>query len=209
MNADFFASHPFWSDFFAHVRMHVVLAASALGVALAIGVPLGTLSARTNAIRPSILALVNTARVIPSLTVLMLMLPLIGLGTVPAIVALTILAIPPIVVNTDLGLRSVPVSLVDAARGLGMTARQLARRVEWPLAFPIAFAGVRTASVEVIASATLAAFIGGGGLGDYITSGLSTDDTNALLIGSVSVALMALIVDAVLGALQRRMSAST
>jgi len=209
MNADFFANHPFWSDFFAHVRTHIVLAASALAVAVLVGIPLGTLSARKRAVRPSILAAVNTARVIPSLTVLMLMLPLIGLGTFPAIVALTILAIPPIVVNTDLGLRSVPTALVDAAKGLGMTAEQLARRVEWPLAFPVAFAGIRTASVEVIASATLAAFIGGGGLGDYITSGLSTDDTGALLLGSVSVALMALIVDAVLGAVQRRMRAAT
>lgn len=209
MNAEFFANHPFWSDFFAHVRTHIVLAASALAVAVLVGIPLGTLSARKRAVRPPILAAVNTARVIPSLTVLMLMLPLIGLGTFPAIVALTILAIPPIVVNTDLGLRSVPTALVDAAKGLGMTAEQLARRVEWPLAFPVAFAGIRTASVEVIASATLAAFIGGGGLGDYITSGLSTDDTGALLVGSVSVALMALIVDAVLGAVQRRMRAAT
>jgi osmoprotectant transport system permease protein len=156
-----------------------------------------------------VLALVNTARVIPSLTILMLMLPLIGLGTTPAFVALTILAIPPIVVNTDLGLRSVPPALVDAAKGLGMTAGQLARRIEWPLAFPVAFAGIRTASVEVIASATLAAFIGGGGLGEYITSGLATDDVRALVTGSVTVALLALIVDVALGALQRRMSAAT
>jgi len=209
MNADFFATHPFWSDFFAHVRTHIVLAATALAAAALAGIPLGVLSARKSAVRPPILAAVNTARVIPSLSILMLMLPLIGLGTYPAIVALTILAIPPIVVNTDLGLRSVPSALVDAARGLGMTTGQLARRVEWPLAFPVAFAGIRTASVEVIASATLAAFIGGGGLGEYITSGLSTDDTGALLVGSVSVALMALIVDAVLGAIQRKMSAAT
>ena len=209
MNADIFANHPFWSDFFAHVRTHVVLASSALAAAVLVGIPLGILSARKSAARPPVLAIVNTARVIPSLTVLMLMLPLIGLGTLPAIVALTILAIPPIVVNTDLGLRSVPAALVDAAKGLGMTNKQLARRVEWPLAFPVAFAGLRTASVEVIASATLAAFIGGGGLGDYITSGLSTDDTGALLVGSVSVALMALVVDAALGALQRQMSART
>lgn len=197
------------ADFFVHLRTHVALSASALAAAVAIGVPLGTLTARANLVRPALLALVNTARVIPSLTVLMLMLPLIGLGTLPAFVALTILAIPPIVVNTDLGLRSVSTSLVDAARGLGMTSSQLSRRVEWPLAFPVAFAGVRTASVEVIASATLAAFIGGGGLGDYITSGLSTDDTGALLLGSVSVALLALGVDAFLGAVQRRLSVAT
>src|SRR5579872_1401224 len=133
MSADFFAA-----DFLPHVRTHVALSASALALALAFGLPLGIAIARTGLIRPSILATINTARVIPSLAILMLMLPLLGVGTMPALVALVILAIPPIVVNTDLGLRSVPRPLVDAGRGLGMTARQLARRVEWPLAFPIA-----------------------------------------------------------------------
>ena len=198
MNADLFGP-----DYAGHLLAHVVLSAAALAAALAIGLPLGTLIARTRWIRPSVLAAVSTLRVIPSLAVLMLMLPLIGLGTEPALVALTVLAIPPIVVNTDLGLRSVPLAIVDAAQGLGMTATQVARRVEWPLAFPIVFAGIRTASVEVIASATLAAFIGAGGLGDYITSGLSTDNTAQLLLGSVSVALLALIVDNALGAVQR------
>jgi osmoprotectant transport system permease protein len=195
------------ADFFAHVRAHIVLSALALGIALAVGLPLGTLIARTGLVRAPILAAVNTARVIPSLAILMLMLPLIGVGTAPALVALTILAIPPIVVNTDLGLRSVPFALIDAARGLGMTSRQLARRIEWPLAFPVAFAGIRTASVEVIASATLAAFIGGGGLGEYITNGLSTDDTPMLLLGAVSVAILALGVDAILAAAGRRLAA--
>lgn len=197
------------TDLLLHLRTHVVLSASALLAAVAIGVPLGALTARANVVRPGVLALVNTARVIPSLTILMLMLPLIGLGTMPAFVALTILAIPPIVVNTDLGLRSVPRALVDAAKGIGMTPRQLARRVEWPLAFPVAFAGIRTAAIEVIASATLAAFIGGGGLGDYITSGLATDDARALVTGSVTVALLALLVDAALGVVQRRVSVTT
>jgi osmoprotectant transport system permease protein len=197
------------TDLLLHLRTHVALSASALAAAVAIGVPLGTLTARANLVRPAVLTLVNTARVIPSLAILMLMLPLIGLGTTPAFVALTILAIPPIVVNTDLGLRSVPKTLIDAAKGLGMTPQQLARRVEWPLAFPVAFAGIRTASIEVIASATLAAFIGGGGLGDYITSGLATDDARALLTGSVTVALLALLVDAALGAVQRRLSVAT
>ena len=204
MNGDFFGP-----DYLGHVREHVFLAAGALLGAAAIGLPLGTLTARTRIVRPAILAAINTARVIPSLAVLMLMIPLIGLGTVPAIVALVLLAIPPIVVNTDLALRSVPVAVVDAARGLGMTGRQLARRVEWPLAFPVVFAGIRTAGVEVIASATLAAFIGGGGLGEYITSGLSTDDTGQLLLGALSVAILALAVDALLSRLQRRLAAAT
>ena len=204
MNADLFGP-----DYWAHVRTHVALAFSALAIAGVIALPLGVLTARAKLIRPSVLGAVNTLRVIPSLAVLMLMLPLIGLGFGPALLALVVLAIPPIVVNTDLGLRGVPVSIVDAARGMGMTRSELARRVEWPLAFPVAFAGIRTASVEVIASATLAAFIGGGGLGEYITAGLSTDDTTQLLLGAISVALLALAVDVALAAIARRITVRT
>jgi osmoprotectant transport system permease protein len=204
MNADLFGP-----DYWAHVRTHVVLAASALALAAAIALPLGVLIARSKLIRPTILGAINTLRVIPSLAILMLMLPLLGLGFGAALVALVVLAIPPIVVNTDLGLRGVPVAIVDAARGMGMTRGELARRVEWPLAFPVAFAGIRTASVEVIASATLAAFIGGGGLGDYITAGLSTDDTTQLLLGSISVAILALGTDVVLTAIARKITVRT
>ncbi len=204
MNADLFGP-----DYWTHVRTHVFLAVSALAMAAIIALPLGVLIARTKVIRPAVLGVVNTFRVIPSLAILMLMLPLIGLGFGPALVALVVLAIPPIVVNTDLGLRGVPFALVDAARGMGMTRLELARCVEWPLAFPVAFAGIRTASVEIIASATLAAFIGGGGLGEYITAGLSTDDTTQLLIGSISVALLALGVDAALAAIARRIAVRT
>jgi osmoprotectant transport system permease protein len=204
MNADLFGP-----DYWAHVRTHVFLAVSALAIAGVIALPLGVLIARAKLIRPSVLGVVNTFRVIPSLAILMLMLPLIGLGFGPALVALVVLAIPPIVVNTDLGLRAVPLAVVDAARGMGMTRGELARRVEWPLAFPVAFAGIRTASVEVIASATLAAFIGGGGLGEYITAGLSTDDTAQLLIGSLSVALLALGIDGILAAIARKVTVRT
>jgi osmoprotectant transport system permease protein len=204
MNPDFFGA-----DFVGHFGTHVLLSATALAAATAIGLPLGALIARTRAIRPAVLATVNTLRVIPSLAILMLMLPLLGLGTAPALVALVVLAIPPIVVNADLGLRGVPAGVVDAAKGMGMTSRELARRVEWPLAFPVAFAGIRIASVEVIASATLAAFIGAGGLGEYITSGLSTDDNGQLLLGAVSVAVLALAVDAGLAAIARRLAART
>jgi len=144
--------------------------------------------------------------VVPSLAVLALMLPLVGVGFAPALVALVLLAIPPIAINTDLGLRGVPAATVDAARGLGMNRRQIRARVEWPLALPVVFAGVRTATVEVIASATLAAFIGGGGLGEYIINGFASGDVPQQLEGAVSVAVLALGADALLGAIERRVS---
>jgi osmoprotectant transport system permease protein len=143
---------------------------------------------------------------VPSLAILTLALPYLGLGFRPALVALALLAIPPIVINTDLGLRSIASSIVEAAQAMGMTPGQVRRRVEWPLALPIVFAGVRTAAVEVIASATLAAFIGGGGLGEYIVNGLANNDAGALLEGGLTVALLALCAEYGLGAVERRLA---
>jgi osmoprotectant transport system permease protein len=193
-------------DLFIHVREHLVLAGSALAAALLIAVPAGAAFARTRGPRSAWLAAIGTARVIPSLAVLALMLPLVGIGFAPAFVALTLLAIPPIAMNVDAGLRSVPPALREAARGLGMSERQIRNRVDWPLAMPVAFAGIRTATVEVIASATLAGFIGGGGLGEYIINALASNDVPQLLEGAGGVALLALIADGVLALVERRLS---
>lgn len=193
-------------DLLAHIETHLALAGAALAAALAVGVPLGSWTARNASIRAPSLGIVNTVRVIPSLAILTLTLPYLGLGFRPALVALAVLAIPPIVVNTDLGLRSISGAIVEAAQAMGMTPRQIRRRVEWPLALPIVFAGLRTAAVEVIASATLAAFIGGGGLGEYIVNGLANNDAGALIEGGLTVALLALAAEYGLGAVERRLS---
>ncbi len=173
---------------------------------MAIGVPLASLAAGRPIARALTLGGAGALRVVPSLAVLTLTLPYLGLGFRPALLALTLLALPPILINTELGLRTVPPAVVDAARGIGMTARQIRRRVEWPLAIPLVVAGFRTAAIEVVASATLASFIGGGGLGDYIVDGLATDDAGELLLGAGAVAILALAVDAALGALGRRLT---
>jgi osmoprotectant transport system permease protein len=194
------------ADFIAHLGTHVALAGSALVVALAIGIPLAGLTADRPLPRGLLLALAGGFRVVPSLAILTLALPLLGLGFRPALLALVVLALPPILVNTDVGLRSVSRATLEAARGTGMTERQIGARVRWPLALPVVAVGVRTATVEVIASATLAAFIGGGGLGDYIVGGLQTSDPGQLLLGAVSVAALALAADAALGLAQRRLA---
>ena len=194
------------ADFFAHLGTHVGLAVSALLAALVIAIPLAAGIAERNRLRSVTLGFVNVLRVIPSLAVLVLALPFLGVGFRPALLALALLAIPPIVINTDLGLRSVPTPLLEAARGLGMTAEQISRRVRWPLAAPVVLAGVRTAAVEVIASATLAAFIGGGGLGEYIIDGLANQDYSELLTGAVAVAALAILTELALGALTRRLT---
>jgi len=195
------------ADFFAHLAAHVTLAGSALALALAAGIPLAALSADRALPRAVVLACAGAFRVVPSLAILALALPLLGLGFGPALLALVVLALPPIVVNTDVGLRSVPSATLEAARGTGMTPRQVGRLVRWPLALPVVAIGVRTAAVEVIASATLAAFIGGGGLGDYIVGGLQTNDLGELALGALSVAGLALAADAALATLQRRLAA--
>lgn len=188
------------------VLVHSALSASALAIACALCIPLGIWTSRHRA-GATIIGVMTALRSVPSLAVLALMLPILGLGTKPALVALTLLAIPPILINTDVGYRSVDRAAVEAAVGMGMFPGQVLRRIETPLAAPVVLAGVRTAAVEVIASATLAAFIGGGGLGDLIVAGLQNDNLGELLAGAICVALLALAAEAVLSTAQRRFAA--
>ncbi len=196
-----------WTDLAAHAAAHLGLAGSAMGLALAVGIPLGVLAGTGGAFRNLALGLASVGRTLPSLAVLMLLLPVLGVGATPAIVALALLAIPPIVIAVDLGIRSVPAAVLDAAAGMGMTARGRFFRIIAPIALPISFSGVRTAAIETIASATLATFIGAGGLGDEIVRGLQTNDTTILLAGAVAVAALALAVELTLGAAARVLEA--
>jgi osmoprotectant transport system permease protein len=185
---------------------HLGLSAAALGVAALLCIPLGVWTARHRA-GATIIGVVTALRSVPSLAVLALMLPLLGLGFAPALVALVLLAIPPILINTDIGYRSVDRAAIEAAVGMGMRPAQVLRRVETPLAAPVIVTGLRTAAVEVIASATLAAFIGGGGLGDLIVGGLENDNGGELLLGAACVALLALAAEALFSGLGRLLSA--
>jgi osmoprotectant transport system permease protein len=117
---------------------------------------------------------------------------------------LTVLAVPPVLINTYAGIHNVDRAVVEVARGMGMEPNQVLRQIELPIAFPAMIAGIRTAAVEVIASATLAAFIGGGGLGDFVTRGFALYDPRIMLVGAIPVALLALISEAALASLQRR-----
>jgi osmoprotectant transport system permease protein len=194
------------ADFFAHLAAHIRLCASALGLAIVLGIPLAGLIVERPAARALALGVAGGLRVIPSLAILTLALPLLGLGFAPALLALVVLALPPIVINAEVGLRTVPDTLLDAATGSGMTPAQVARRVRWPLALPVVATGVRTAAVEVIASATLASFIGAGGLGDYIVDGLATNDLGELFLGAGTVAALALVTDRILALAERRLA---
>lgn len=183
------------ADLPAHVVQHVVLALSALALALAAGLPLGILAAESAALRGFVLATAGAGRTIPSLAMLMLLLPWLGVGAAPAIVALALLAIPPIVISVDVGIRGTPAAALDAAAGMGMTRVQCFSRVIVPFALPVSLTGLRTAATETIASATLATFIGAGGLGDDIVRGLQTDDAPLLFAAAALVAALALLTD--------------
>jgi len=197
------------TDLVAHIRDHLALASLSLFTALLVTAAAGASVGRFGAVRSFLLSASNAGRVIPSLALLALMLPFLGVGFLPAAVALTILAIPPIAINADLGLRGVPVEFIDAAQGLGMTQRQVRMRVRWPLALPVLFSGVRLAAVEVISAATLAAFIGGGGLGEYIINGLANNDMPMLVTGALAISFLALSAQVLLGMVERRLASGT
>ena len=185
------------------IGVHLRLSLYAIGLAVLIFAPLGMLTSRSRRIGPPVVVLVSAARVVPSLAVLFLLLPTMGTGFRPALVALTILAGPPIIINTDTALRNIDAAVLENARGLGMTARQVFSRIELPLALPVMITGLRTATVEVIASATLAAFIGAGGLGNFIISGITLVDDRLLLVGALPIIALTLTAEVLLNGLER------
>jgi osmoprotectant transport system permease protein len=200
----FVLAHP--ERFLAALGTHVALSASALAIAIVIAVPLGVSLAGARRAAQVAIAGANIGRTLPSLAVLALVMPLLGTGFVPSLFALTLLALPPILINTYTAVRQVEPEVVDAARGMGMTTNEIRRMVELPLALPVIFAGIRTAAVQVISGAVLAAYIGGGGLGDFITAGIAMMALPQLLVGAIPATLLALGTDRLFGALQRAMT---
>lgn len=186
--------------------VHLALSFGALLIAMLIFIPLGVLVSRGGRLTSLVVGAVSAVRVIPSLAVILLLLPVYGLGWKPALIALTLLAGPPLVINTDLGLRGVDAATLEAATGIGMTARQRFWRVKLPLALPVIIAGVRSAAIEVIGSATLAAFVGAGGLGTFITSGITLMDERMLLTGAILVTILALATEFILARLERTLT---
>ncbi|MBA4115266.1 MAG: ABC transporter permease, partial [Rubrobacter sp.] len=145
----------------------------------------------------------NIGRAVPSLAILALVFPLLGFGFAPSLVALVLLAIPPILINASTGLRQVSPQVIDAARGMGLSGGQILGRIQIPIAAPVIFAGIRTSAVQVVASATLATFIGGGGLGELIVLGFQRNDLAIQIGGSLTVAMLAITTEISFGVLER------
>ncbi len=182
---------------------HLGLSALALALGIAVAVPVGLLLERGRGAAESVIRVIGVTQTIPSIALLAFMIPVLGVGVVPALVALWIYALFPIVRNTYTGVRDAAPQAVEAAHALGMTPGQILRLVRLPLATPVILAGVRTAGVLTVGTATLAAFIGAGGLGVPIVSGLQLANPAMILSGALPAAALALVVDAVLHLAER------
>lgn len=193
-------------EFWKHFGEHLQLSFGALLIAILICLPLGIFSSRFGRRAQILINIFGILRVIPSLAILIALLPVLGVGFTPALVALTLLACPPILINTDAGMREVPPATLENARAMGMTTWEVLWQVQIPLALPVILGGLRTAAIEVIASATLATYIGAGGFGDFIAQGLAGNDGRVLLVGAIPVALLAMLVELGLARLQRAVS---
>jgi osmoprotectant transport system permease protein len=182
---------------------HLVLVGVALAVALAIAVPLGVLATRNARAGAVILAITGTIYTIPSLALLALLVAAIGLGPLTAIIALVAYAQMILVRGVIAGLRGVDAALVEAARGLGLTARQTLLRVEFPAALPVILGGVRVATVSLVALATVAAWINAGGLGVLLFEGISSDNPDKIVAGALAAAALAIAADLLLRGAER------
>jgi osmoprotectant transport system permease protein len=193
----------------ALTRRHLLLVGVSLAGAILLALPLGLALERTPAAAEPVIRIIGAVQTIPGIALLAFMIPLLGIGIAPALVALLLYSIFPILRNTYTGVRDADPNAVNAAQALGMTPAQLLRYVRLPLAAPVIMAGIRTAAVINVGTATLAAFIGAGGLGDPIVTGLALSDTSLILSGALPAALLALAVDLGLGGVERRLRART
>lgn len=194
----------FGPDFARLTREHVALVAAALLIAVLAGLPLGALAATRRGLRQPVFAVVGVLQTIPALALLAALIPLFGrIGTIPAVATLAVYALLPIVRNTEAGLAQVPRGLQLAATALGLTATQRWRAIDLPLAAPVLLAGIKTAAVITVGTATIAAFIGAGGYGERIVQGLALNDSQMLLAGALPSAALALLTQGLFELMER------
>jgi osmoprotectant transport system permease protein len=188
---------------------HLELTGISLGLAIAVALPAGILITRPPVNRWSvqILSFLNTAQGVPSLAVVAIFLPIMGIGRVPSLFALTIYALLPIARNTIAGVEGVDPDVLEAARGMGMSSQRVLLFIELPLALPVIIAGIQTSAVLTVGTATLAHLIAGGGLGRLVFSGISMHRPEYIIAGSLMTAALAILIDNMIGAIHRWISA--
>ncbi len=199
----------FADDFWQLTRQHILLVALSVALASAIGIPLGIVAAYRPALREPVMAAAGILQTVPSLALLAMLIPLLGtIGTVPALCALFVYALLPIIRNTCTGIGGIPQGLKQAAQALGLRPMQRLKEIELPLAAPVILAGVKTAAVMSVGTATIAAFIGAGGYGERITTGLALNDNTLMLAGAMPAAVLALLTQGLFEWLERGFKAS-
>jgi osmoprotectant transport system permease protein len=192
-----------WRRVLARTLEHLALVGVSLSAAILVALPLGILTARRRRLGRVILALVGVIQTLPTLALLVFMIPLFGIGAVPAVAALFLYGLLPIVRNTHAGLTGIPVSLLESARALGLPASAVLTRIELPLASPTILAGIQSAAVINVGTATLGALIGAGGLGQSIFTGIRLDDIGLILEGAIPASLLALLVQGMFELVER------
>lgn len=188
---------------------HIFLSAVSLALGVLFAVPVGVLLSQTRRLAPIVMRIAGILQTIPTLALLALMVPLFGVGKGPAIIALFFYSLLPILRNTYLGMNSVDPMIIDAAKAMGMKPFQVIRKVQIPLAIPVIMAGIRLSAVYVIAWATIAAYIGGGGLGEIIFNGLELFRSDLILAGTIPVIFLAILTDLLAGRIEMKLTPRT
>lgn len=193
-----------WEDLLTNLVTHMELVFFSMILAILIGVPLGILITRVPKLATGVLGGAGILQTIPSLALLGFMIPVFGIGLKTAIAALFLYSLLPIIRNTYAGIKDVDKATTEAAKGMGMTSMQVLIKVELPLALSVIMAGIKTATVINVGTATLAAFIGAGGLGDFIFLGITRGNDALVLLGAIPAALLAIALELLLGLLERK-----
>ena len=200
---EYFATH--MDQYLSCLWQHIYLSAIAIVIASVIGILFGILCVKLPRINKITETVFGVLRIIPSLVVLVILIPILGVGVKPTLVALVVLGLPQVLIQTVLGFAKVPDFMIEVAAAMGMNEKEIFRKVKLPLALPYIIAGIKMATAEIIASATLAAYIGAGGLGLIIFNGINLIRTELLVIGGLSVAALTLIATIILGRIEKRL----
>lgn len=183
---------------------HIELTLLAVLIAVIVGIPLGIFIAKVKKLSKPILGITNLIQAIPSLALLGFLIPVLGIGSKPAIVMVVLYSLLPIVKNCYTGLSNISDDILEAAKGMGMTKNQILRKVQLPLAMPIIMAGIRISAVTAVGLMTIAAFIGAGGLGQMVFTGVQSVNNNMILAGAIPACILALLMDYIIGKLEKK-----
>jgi osmoprotectant transport system permease protein len=195
-----------YQQIFDLLGQHLYLSLVSVAIAIVIGIPLGILISNKQIFSKPVIGSANVIQAVPSIALLGFLIPFIGIGSTPAIVMVILYSLLPIIKNTYTGLTNIDADILEAAKGIGLTKGQILRKVQLPLAFPMIMAGIRISTVTAVGLMTIAAFIGAGGLGYLVFSGVQTVDNNMILAGAIPACILALLIDFVLGKLEAHFS---